>query len=266
MDKTSQRVWSRSATAVLTGWLAAAALPAQADVNPRKVLDAVYSGYDRAHQCWISVDKDSGRRYCMKLDHTEKVSADTGQRLYLLVAGEAVNDAGEPDGSHAEAGLVGAFVIEERNGRPEIIAGEPALAVGASGSAPVKWKLVKLGPSDYWGWINQWGDCHQGYCGTRQALLAPFGRKVRDLAGFAVSFSNSGACADKRCERNATELDSVLEIDTTRIGEKVFPLVLTVKGAAKGRKMAPTRYTMPFDAKKWSYVPPADWPLKDADF
>lgn len=165
-------------------------------------------------------------------------------------------DAGEPNGAHVTSGMVGAFVVEERNGRPEIIAGDSGLAIGASGSAPTKWKLVKFGPSD----------CHQGYCGTRQVLLAPYGKKVRDLADFAVNYSNLGACADKRCERNATELEATLEIDNTRLGEKVFPLIVTVKGANKGRKMPPTRFTIPFDAKKWSYALPADWPLKGAQF
>lgn len=246
--------------------LLAAPLSAQADVSPKQVLDKTYGNFDRKHACWIAIDTENDQRYCMKVDRTDKVSAEGGQRLYILVAGEAVDERGEPNGSHASAGMVGAFVVEQRAGGAEIIAGDPKILVGASGIGPTKWKLVKLGPADYWGWLNSAGDCHQGYCGSRYVILAPQGKKIRDVAGIVESYSDAGACGDARCERKSSSLETKLEIDATRIGEKVFPLLVTVTGQDKGKKLAPKTWTVPFDTAKWSYAQPANWPLRDREF
>lgn len=242
-------------------------LPAYAEIQPRQVLDTVYKGgYDKARQCWRAFDKENSQAYCMKLDLTRLVNTQSGPRLYLLVSGTAVDEKGEPNGAHVTSGMVGAFAVEERDGRAEIIAADALLPVGASGAAPTGWKLVQFGPNDYWGWLNEAGDCHQGYCGTRTALLAPYGRQIKDLAGFAKSYSNGGACGDDACFRKSTELESAMQIDNSVTDTKVYPLTVTVKGTNKGRKIAPKRFTLVFDAKKWSYQMPSDWPLKDADF
>jgi hypothetical protein len=252
--------------AVLMAAMLAAPLSAQADVTPKQVLDKVYGNYDKKHGCWIAVDTENDQRYCMKLYRSDKVSAEGGQRLYLLVAGDAVDERGESNGSHATAGMVGAFVIEQRASGAEMSAGDAKILLGASGSGPTKWKLVKLGPSDYWGWQNSAGDCHQGYCGSRYVILAPYGKKIRDLAGIVESYSDGGACGDKRCERKSSSLETKLEIDSTRLDEKVFPLLVTVAGQDKGKRLAPKTWTVPFDAAKWSYAQPANWPLRDRDF
>ena len=241
-------------------------LYAQADVSSRLVMDKVYSGYDKKHECWLAMDSENNQRYCMKIDRTDKITADTGERLYVLAVGDAVDDDGEPNGSHAMSGLVGAFVVEERNNKVEIVHGDPKIRMGASGSAPTKWKLTKLGPSGYWGWQNTSGDCHQGYCGSRYAILAPYGKKIRDLAGITASFDDSGACRDKRCEAQSSSIDSKLEVDSTQINAKVFPLLISVTGRDKGKKLAQKTWNIPFDPKKWSYIEPKGWPLQGADF
>lgn len=241
-------------------------LAAHAELSPKKLLEKVYGGFDKKHDCWLAMDSENNQRYCMKFVRSDKISSETGQRLYVMVAGDAVDNEGTPNGSHVTAGLVGAFVVEEKNGQVEIVAGDAKIPMGASGVAPVKWKFIKLGASDYWGWQTTWGDCHQGQCGSRYSILAPSGKKIRELAGFAAEFSNGGACMDKRCEINSASIESKLEVDATRINEKVFPLEVTVSGRDKGKKIAPKTWTIPFNSAKWSYLEPKDWPLKNADF
>jgi hypothetical protein len=228
----------------------------------KSVLDKVYSGYDKKQGCWWAVaDK---QRYCMKIDRTDHIATANADRLYALVAGVAVDDKGEPDINHVTLGLVGAFVIEVRQGRTEIVAGDPKIEIGSQSTAPTDWKFIKLGPDDYWGWQNTWGDCHQGYCGTRHALLAPQGKKVADLAGFVASFTDEGNCTEDQC--HSTTIDSTLEIDTTQINDPVFPLLITITGTDEGKPLTPKTWTIPFNIKKWSYSEPNNWPLKDREF
>ena len=146
------------------------------------------------------------------------------------------------------------------------MAGDAQITVGAFGRGPAKWKFVKLGPSDYWGWLNTAGDCHQGYCGSSYVILAPYGKGIRDIAAFTSAGDNSGACGDKQCETRAIQLTSKLEIDASRIDAKVFPLIVTVSGKMGGRALAPKPWAIPFDEKKWKYVAPNNWPLKNAEF
>lgn len=80
----------------------------------------------------------------MKIDRTDKMVVDGVSRTYILATGTAIDDQGEENGSHASAGLVGAFVIEEAAGKVQLVFGDAKIAVGASGSAPTKWKFVNL--------------------------------------------------------------------------------------------------------------------------
>lgn len=239
-----------------------------ADLSAKAVLDKAYPTYDAKHQCWLAEDDENGQRYCMKIDRTDNITADTGSRLYILMAGEAVDDKGEPNGSHATPGLIGAFVVEEHDGKPELLASNAKIPLGANGFAPTQWKFVKLGPSDYWGWQNESGDCHQGYCGSGYSILASYGKTIRDLTSFAASFDDSGACTDteKRCEANSTSIESKLEIDASQSSEKVFQLRITVSGELHGKELTPQTWTLPFDPKQWQYTEPKDWPLKGAEF
>lgn len=239
---------------------------AAAELSAQKVLSSVYGRYDKQHACWIATEAENQQRYCMKLDHAETISTDTGPRLYILAAGNAVDAAGAEDGGHVTPGLVGAFVVAEQQGQTQILHGKPNITVGANGQAPRQWRFVKLGPSDYWGWHNVAGDCHQGYCGSRHIILAPYGKTIKNVAGFVASFNDGGACGDTRCAGRSTDLDSKLDIHATQIHVPVFPLRITVTGRDKGRKLAPKTWILPFNPAKWAYTQPKDWPLAGRDF
>lgn len=165
----------------------------QKPLTSKQILDQAYPIYDQKHACWISDDGDGGR-YCMKLDSEQKLTLKDGERLYVIASGELVDAQGESNTSHASIGSVGAFVAETRNGKSEVIATNPAIQAGASGIGPTAWKLVKLGPKDYWGWQNTWGDCHQGYCGSRYSILAPYGKSVKEIGFITSEYDDTGAC------------------------------------------------------------------------
>lgn len=226
----------------------------------QSVLNKVYSGYDRKNQCWLAFD--DGQRYCMTLDRTDAITTDSGDRLYVLVTGKAVDDRGESNGTHVTSGLVGAFVIEEHQGRVEIVASDPKLSLGFWGVGPTGWKLIKLGPSDYWGWYNTTSYGAQGFSLEHYSLIAPFGKTVRDLSKISSSYSDEGACENNDC----TSIESTLDVDSTKINQKVYPLLVTITGTDKGKKLMPRTWNIPFNTKEWSYLEPKDWPLKNREF
>jgi hypothetical protein len=228
------------------------------------VLDQVYEGFDTKNDCRRYHADRPDAHYCMKVDRLDTLTTEEGVRTYVLLSGELTN-AGGAAGSHVDAGLVGALVIGEGENGVEIIAGDPGISIAAFGRGPTKWEFVKLGPSNYWGWKNTWGDAHQGIGGSRHSILAPYGKKIQELAGFVESYSDEGYC-DEASGCKVTSYDSTLKIDSTQIGEKVFPLVITVTGKEKGKPIPEKTWTLPFDVKKWEYVEPKDWPLMGLEF
>ena len=80
----------------------------------------------------------------MKIDSEQKIMLNNGERLYLIVSGQSVDESGEPNGSHASIGAVGAFITEKRNGKTQIVASNRMIYAGSFGDGPTKWKLVKI--------------------------------------------------------------------------------------------------------------------------
>ncbi len=268
--------------------LFAVAACSQKPLTAKQILDQAYPGFDQKHACWISDDGDSGR-YCMKLDSEQKLTLKDGERLYVIASGELVDDQGESNTSHASLGSVGAFVAETRHGKSKVIAANPAIPAGASGAGPTAWKLVKLGPADYWGWQNAWGDCHQGYCGSRYSILAPYGKDVKEIGYITSDYDDTGACGEMTekvdevgnpvldengdsieveidCNKTSSLVQSTLKIDTQDSNVKVYPLLITLTGHDKGAKLYPKPWVIHFDSKKWRYTEPANYPLADKDF
>jgi hypothetical protein len=260
------RGWPALAAALCMGITAAAAaddkLPLDGSVDSKtlaaRYLSSVYDAYDKQRGCWIAKDKDPdpGPDFCMKLDRVDLISSNSGKRLYILAAGDVVdpNTAGHPS-----PGLIGAFVLEDHNGRTETIAAGSDLAIaGNFGMAPKKWKFVQLGPSDYWGWENTDDYANQGYSGSYYVILAPFGKSVRDLAGHGLRAAqdDSGACPEDSKTCNDISWTSTLEPDSSS-GDSVYPLVLTVSGTRQGKDIRKT-FHIPFERKTWSYRQPDD--------
>ena len=154
--------------------------------------------------------------------------------------------------------MVGAFVVEVKNGEQTAIASNASMMMGAFGNAPTDWKFVKLGASDYWGWQSESGDCHHGECYSNHILLAPYGKDIRDLT--------AGAIGSSRSDRDGKSIDTKIEaIDSSKNNVRVYPLLLSVSAETKDRKLPPKNIAVPFDPKAWKYIMPKDWVPTDQE-
>lgn len=150
----------------------------------RQIIAGAYGRYSQKNDCWQAFDPEplaGPLSYCMKLVHAIEVRSNSGDRVYGLTLGEAVDEDGKPAGSHVVNGMVGVFVVEVRNGQPKIVASNARILLGDFGQPPKTWTLVKFGP-EYWGWLSETGSMHQGYGFSRYIMLAPYGTEIRDLA------------------------------------------------------------------------------------
>jgi hypothetical protein len=226
------------------------------NLSPERILTSIYGKFDNKLNCWIYITDDG--RFCFKIDKTDEITTKNGKRRYILATANLIDEQGEPSGSHYLGGFIGAFVVEEQDGNINLIAGDKGILMGAWGAAPTNWNFIKLGPDNYWGWQNTTGFTGQGITESLYTILAPYGKGIRELAMIPSGISNEGACANPSCEES---IDSLLEIDDSLVREKVFPLQITVTGKVKGKILAPKKYVIPFDTKKWSYIEPKNWPL-----
>lgn len=215
----------------------------------KQLMGKVYGKYNPTNNCWdtLNSNRDS-QTYCMKLYRTDKINSGAGVRYYVLALGDAVDEKGEPNGIRPTQGMVGAFVVEARNGQPELVASNPKIVMGSFGNPPTDWKFVKLGTSDYWGWQSETGTCGSGSCESLHVILAPYGKQIHDLAdGLPASFGTGN-------EATYETRQVKLHIDSSQSNEKVFPLLLTVTGESKGQEITPKNVKVPFDEKQWKYV------------
>lgn len=220
---------------------------------PKQLLSKVYGEYNEKFDCWhtVATDQNGEQKYCMKLGRIDKVKLETANRYYFLALGNIVDDEGKPSGSHVNTGMVGAFVMEIRNGEPITIASNSAIQMGSFGNAPTSWKFVKLGSTDYWGWQTASGDCHFGECYENHILLAPYGKNIRDLTGGAIGGSSTSR------DKESTSISVELAIDSSQSKAQVFPLLLTVTGEFNDKKVPTKNLTVPFDTKAWRYAMPS---------
>ena len=233
------------------------------NTNFDQLLDGVYKKYMRQKECWIASNENQ-QNYCMKIDSFDKVTVKGVNRFYAVLSGTAVDAKGEESGSHSTSGLVAAFVMEESANQLTLISSNSKMTMGSGGVGPTKWKLVKIGPDDYYGWKNQSTNAHGGYSGTFFHVLAPYGAKIKNVAGFVSAYSDEDACGEEPCQ--TTMLESNIEVDTSKATAKVYPLIVTLKGKEEGADFPKTTYSFSFDESKWNYVAPSDYKLNDKDF
>ncbi|TQV63311.1 MAG: hypothetical protein FNT15_04120 [Sulfurovum sp.] len=217
-----------------------------AQITPSELMTKVYGKYDSKAKCWHN------KEYCMEIDSSKVLNCDTGKRLYLMATGD--NDIGH---IHVSSGSVGAFVVEEQNGKDVIIAQNKNMEMGSYGQAPREWKLVKLAPSDYWGWINQDGYGNQGYYNSWYSILAPYGKTIKYLGEIMSNQSDSAVSGNP-----TIDLDSKFKIDDSNKNVKIYPLLITVSGINNGNNIKPIQYTINFDFNKWQYIVPSNYIIK----
>lgn len=251
------------AAALCIGPALAGELPLDGSVDATtlatRFLASVYGDYDKQRGCWMvtAEEQDFELQYCMKLDRADLVGSNSGRRLYILAAGELADPL---SGGHSSAGLAGAFVLEDHQGRTETIAAKDCIPVGGSfGAAPRQWQFIRLGPSDYWGWLSSGGYTQQGVTESRYVVLAPYGKSVRDLArqGLRAGLDDSGMdCPESAKGCGGSAWTSTVAADSGG-ADSVWPLLLTVSGSSHGKAVNKT-FSVPFDRRSWSYQKPDD--------
>ncbi|WP_305823598.1 hypothetical protein [Massilia brevitalea] len=225
-----------------------------------RLMNHVYGKQEAEHGCWIS--RFEGLPYCMKIVQSEIKTFSGGKRLYAIANGQAIDQQGEAMTAHAMQGLVGAFIVGETNGNPAFIAKSTTIQAGTMGTAPSEWILTELGANNNWGWRGEYGDCHQGYCGSRMMILANRAGIVQEVGGIPIAYDDTGACGD--CEGKSSSMTSTVRVSDVPENTEFYHLLVAVTGTSNGEELA-NEWTLAFDNAKGTYITPADWPL-DKDF
>jgi hypothetical protein len=224
--------------AILCAVLTSIALCSQVDAGldePQAVLtmlNAAYGPYNPAVKGWVAAHE--GLTYTFHVLDQRTVSTPYGERLYVLTAGDAPEEA-----AHATPGLLGAFIGVEHDGGIHTIASARALPFGGWGRAPDTFAFQQFGPDAYFGWIIDSGYTAQGHTSMSKTMLLPYGKKVSERGSLTT------------CDE-----DFSLAVDTTSTGVKVYPLIATIKHAGKSRKGRATTVRIPFDGKTFTYRSP----------
>ncbi|MFC0349242.1 hypothetical protein [Undibacterium danionis] len=231
--------------------------PEAVKASVKQAMTDIYGNYDTTRDCSLTSETQYNNRYCMEIFEATKRQTATGERIYVTLSSNAMNQDDEIADGHVSPGMVGLFVLENQSGKSTRIASSPQILHGTFGMPPSDMKLVKLGPSDYWGWQIASAECHQGACAGFNHLYAPYGKTIKNLASILTSYHYDDA---------HTDLDGTLVIDTTAMSEKVFPLSMRVVGKKDGIDVGAAQCLYAFNAKTWGYVEAKDCPLGDIGF
>jgi hypothetical protein len=244
--------WCLRLAAAALMCVSASAWALDADAALKRLMREQYGVYSARAGGWLF--KSPGSAFVMKVIQSKKIVTPDGERLYVFAAGNLSGG-----GSHVASGLAGAFVLEERDGRVNLVAASRAMPYGSFGSAPDKVKLMQFGPDYYYGWVYESGYTGQGYTSSYNDVLLPKGRGVASLASIPSHMDNEGAspCDNKEARDGCESLDFSFQIDTARKDVKVYPLTVTRKGIQKGHETKPETWHIGFDEKKWQYDVPA---------
>src|SRR5215470_9315542 len=197
------------------------------------MLKAAYGPYNPTRKGWVAAHE--GLTYTFRVLDQRKVSTPYGERLYVLTAGDAPEEAA----AHATPGLLGAFIGVENDSGIHTIAAARALPFGGWGRAPETFAFRQFGPDAYFGWIIASGYTAQGHTSISKTMLLPYGKTVFERGSLTT------------CDEDFT-----LAVDTTATGVKVYPLIATIKHGGKSRKRRTTTVRIPFDMQSFMYRSP----------
>ena len=202
----------------------------------------------------------------MKIVQSDIKTFGTEKRLYAVANGQAIDQAGETITAHAMQGLVGAFIVGETNGKAAIIAQSTKIQAGTMGTAPPEWTLTELGANNNWGWQGEYGDCHQGQCGSRMIILANRAGVIQEVGDVPTEYDDTGACREDDCSETSSTLKSTVRVGDVPNNAAFYNLLVTVTGTSDGKVLESKTWTVSFGSAKHTYTSPADWPFADRDF
>lgn len=253
--------------------------------TPQQIVQKFYPKYSNEYQCYRVSDKQLGGEYCVRQIKSETRQTAQGKQMYLLFAGSKLDFTnGEENGSHADSGFAGVFVLKQKAENDwQLAAALPESWAGAFGNAPAAkdWSFHQFG-QDKWGFMTRHSDVHQGYAGSAYVLFHYDGGQSIGRSLIASAADNSGALGDCRFNRqgrkaNAAErrecLNSLHDLSSTikiaKSGKTVkgfYPLQISVSGFDGRKQYRNQTFTVPYHAGKKQYIAPKNYPLNNKEF
>jgi hypothetical protein len=233
----------------------------EAKISPSvfNLLNQVYGNYDAKRKCWVTpIEGSSESYYCMKITKSNIINTKSGKRNYLVLTSDVINKSGEEISSHAASGKAGLFIIDLRGAK--LLAAKPEIFLGSFGMVPKEWNLIKLAPSDYWGWQTSFSYVGMGLYFNYYIIFAPYGKMgIKELTTIVADYDDSGA-------GGSTEISAKIKVDNLQVNKRVFPLKVKITGKINGKKLRVRTWVLPFNTRKWQYVKPKRWPLANFDY
>lgn len=235
------------------------------DKRSRLLIETIslfYPNYNNKEKCWIVKSKEiNENHYCLSITHSKVIETQSGKRRYLVLTSTMLDEKKDEFISHVTSGMAVLFIVS--NSDSKLIAKSPTLLLGAYSTPPTSWKLIKLAPSDYWGWRTQVSDAHGGYFGGTHLIYAPYGKQgIKEIAGISAFYSNEGTGATGK---KLTELDNKLSIIVDP-SKRIYSLKAKLTGVKKGVKIKEKYWILSFDVKKWRYSEPDNWLLSGYEY
>ena len=99
-------------------------IPSNAISNPKELLKAVmnefYGTFSEKNGCWLTKRNDDTD--CMKPYKMDIVGSDNNRRLFIVTAGQKLDDDGRPEKYHAASGVLGLIVFSENGSHLDVLA------------------------------------------------------------------------------------------------------------------------------------------------
>lgn len=240
--------------------------------NPKwqvhELLKSRYKKFNDRSSCWIRVS--SSGKYCVNLHVVATKPTNTGRLIYVTESGSPMENDGTLSQFHVASGMMTLFVVEEVNGKLQVIASSDEIANGAYGT-PNDADTYRAGNDGQLGFILTNGDMHQGYAGSTLSLFVQNGKKIVEVATLNTSYGNEGACGDPKdqlCDLNS--IDTKVEAINDS-GKKFFDLKVQTKKESKemGKAAVKTEKsaTIKFDEAKFAYdIGDANKPYAGLDY
>ncbi len=227
-----------------------------------KTISKFYQKYDKKNNCWIVKSKEfNENHYCLSIIKSEIIKTKFGKRRYLVLDGRMLDKNNDAFISHLTFGMSALFIVEDKSSK--LIAANPTILLGAYSTPPRDWKLVKLAPTDYWGWKTHIWDAHNGYYGAVDLIFAPYGKQgIKDIFSLTTFYSNEGVVVNKQ---SLIDIKTKLSIITDK-NKRVYSLKLKVTGVKENKKLKTKYWIIPFNTKYWMYLTPKNWILNGYEY
>ncbi len=227
--------------------------PAFAGQTVKEWMNDYYSTFDENTNCRYAIGGQANLKYCVTLEKAKQVDTKNGKRLYLLMTGDAI----EESAPHASGGLVGMFVFApEGNNKWKVVSAKPKIIMGAWGKAPTDWTFHKFAPNK-WGFLVTTSYGMGGQFTDNFNILTPNKQSIQhNVITESDSYNN--------CEFSTIacyDLSAKLKINSKKVVNGYYPLILTVNGTDdKGKKYKNRKYQAIYKKGK-GYMAPKNYPI-----